>query len=650
MPLQSGNRMRILLISPGTFDDIDSRTIREIPYLFAKAFFAPHAVAAVAALTPKEHEVNIHDEYMHGPVDTLIKNNDFDIIGVNIVTNQLNRCLHIAALCKKHQPSAVVVAGGIGVEYLINNRQADIDVVFHGEAEETWPRFLEEYKNGTHKEVYKNISKPDMTKTPVPRWELIEKEITSYNAVSVQTTRGCPFDCSFCDVIYTYGRKLRSKTVDQVLEEIQKLADMQVPMIFIADDNFSGNKKYTKELLRRLVSFNNGLETPLGFLTQLDITIANDDELLELLADCNFFAVMIGVESVNEDSLKDMNKRQNIPVNIQNAVQKIQSYGIIVLAHMIIGADSDDSTVFEKTADFIHNANIVHHFCHPLTAPPGTKLWYKLKRDGRILSPTIDRINEKLDIISNIVPKKMTRIELFEGLADYWEDIYKPQKFMERALLFINGITRKPEVKTPGIANLWRLRKMLFRVITFFMFNAGKEHRKAFFTLLRTAGQKAAYLVPKVIYLYTCYLMDQKRALHDAEIAREHAEWEKANPDKLTIDSRSTPIPEMIRQEASPLFNTAYERVREKVSNRETLYKTVITAMKDYCDRFGESFEGFDEYQRENIINSCDRIVSQLPQSAMDNSVDLPQKPPAGFAREILDALDNAVRLGRLYA
>ncbi len=641
--------MKILLISPGTSDDIDTRTIREIPYLFAKAFFAPHAVAAIAALTPSEHEVTIHDEYMHGPVNEVIEKNEYDIVGINITTNQRTRCLLIAALCKKHLSSAVVAAGGIGVEYLINTRQADIDIVFHGEAEETWPRFLKEYTNGSHKEVYKNISKPDMTKTPPPRWELIEKDITSYNTVSVQTTRGCPFDCSFCDVIYTYGRKLRSKTVDQVLDEIKKLADMQVPVIFIADDNFSGNKKYTKELLRRLVNFNNALKTPLGFLTQLDITIANDEELLELLADSNFYAVMIGIESVNEDSLKDMNKRQNIPVDIQSAVQKIQSYGIIVLAHMIIGADSDESTVFKQTADFIHDANIVHHFCHPLTAPPGTKLWYQLKREGRILSPKIDRINEKLDIISNIVPKRMTRIELFEGLADYWEDIYEPRKFMMRAIDFINNITRKPEVKAPGISNLWRLRKMLFRVITFFMFNAGKEHRKAFFTLLRTAGQKANYLIPKVIYLYTCYLMDQKRALHDAKIAHEHARWEQEHADTLIIDSRSMPIPEKIRQAASPLFNVAYLRVREKVSKKEILYKTVISAMKDYSDRFGESFEAFDEFQKDNIKNSCDRIISQLAPTDTDNTDNLPQKPPAGFAREILDALDNAVRLGKLY-
>ncbi len=639
--------MKILLISPGSYDDIDSRIINEIPYLMAKAFFAPHAVAAVAALTPAEHEVDIHDEYIRGPVDIVLQNSTYDIVGISITTNQFGRCLHIARLCKEYMPSTAVIAGGIGVENLLYGQNSNFDIVFHGETEDTWPQFLKEYTNGIHKTVYKNTAKPDMTKAPAPRWDLIEKDIPLYNAVSVQTTRGCPFDCSFCDVIYTYGRKPRSKTIDQVLEEVQKLHAMKVPIIFIADDNFSGNKTYTKELLRKLTALNNSFSNPIGFLTQLDITIANDDELLELLADSNFYAVMIGIESVNEDSLKDMNKRQNLRVDIKTAVQKIQSYGIIVLGHMIVGADSDDNTAFEKISTFINDANIVHHFCHPLTAPPGTKLWYSLKRQGRILSPESDNIHDKLDIITNIVPKQMTRVALFEGLADYWESIYQPLLFMERAVKFIMGVTRKPKVKAPGILTLWRLRKILFKTMTFFMFRVPKEHRKAFFTILRTAARKANYLIPRAIYLYTCYLMDYKRAHHDAEIAREHAQWERENPDKLKIDSQVIPVPDVIREHASQIFNAAYHRVREKVAKKETLYKTVIEAMVDYSDRFGSSFKTFDTVQEEHINSSCDRIINQNP-SASDSSVEMPQDPPAGFAREIMDVLDNTVRLRKM--
>lgn len=241
--------MKILLISPGSYDDINSQITRAIPYLFAKAIFSPHAIASVAALTPSEHEVEIHDEYIRGPVEEILPDKSYDIIGISITSNQGKHCQEIAAHCKRLVPNAIVVVGGIGVENLIHQNQEFIDIVFSGECEDTWPQFLEDFKKGKYQRIYKNISKPDMTRIPPPAWELIREDIPLYNAVSVQTTRGCPFDCSFCDVIYTYGRKPRSKTIEQVLQEIRKLYEMNVQMIFVADDNFVGNKKYAKELL-----------------------------------------------------------------------------------------------------------------------------------------------------------------------------------------------------------------------------------------------------------------------------------------------------------------------------------------------------------------------------------------------------------------
>jgi len=636
--------MKILLISPGSPDDIDSQITQGIPYLFSKTLFAPHAIAAVAALTPAEHQVVLHDEYTHGPVEAAIRLEKFDIIGVSVTSNQQKRSLQIADFIKKHFPLTLVIFGGIGVEHFIHKEMSDVDVIFHGEAEETWPKFLEDLKTGTYPRIYKNISKPDMTKTPAPRWELLAGDLSSYTAILLQTTRGCPFDCSFCDVIYTFGRKLRSKTIEQVLEEVRRLSVLKVKMIFIADDNFAGDKKYTKELLKQLIPLNNSFKTPVEFITQIDITIANDEELLKLLADCNFQAVMIGIESVNEQSLKDYNKQQNLRIPIREAVQKIQSYGIVVLAHMIIGADSDDTHVFEKTADFIAEANIVHHLCHPLAAPPGTKMWYELKRAGRIILTDQEEIADKLDIISNIIPKQMTRVELFEGLADYWESIYDPVKFTQRALTFIKGIQYKPMIKEPGITDLWTLRRMLWRVFTFFMFDAGKEHRKAFFTILRATQKKGMYLLPKIIYIYTCYLVDYNRSMYDAKIARSHAHWERENGHTLVIDDHPIPVAEKIREHAAPILNAAYGHIREKVAHKETLYTAVVSAMVDFNDRFGKTFDTFDVLQEEHIRATCDRVINQLPPNGHETPFDMPLSPPAGFTREILDALDNAVR------
>ncbi|MDD4603191.1 MAG: radical SAM protein [Bacteroidales bacterium] len=636
--------MKILLVSPGTARDIDGRITREIPYLFANTLFAPHAVAAVAALTPEEHQVEIHDEYSRGPADPILQKNTYDIIGISITSNQLKRSLYLAQFAKKHQPESLVVVGGIGVENLVAKNPDNIDVVFHGEAEETWPRFLEDIKTGKYLPVYKNVAKPDMTKTPAPRWELLRDDLPGYTAALVQTTRGCPFDCSFCDVIYTYGRKPRSKTIPQVLEEVKRLSTLKTKMIFIADDNFAGDKKYTKALLKELIPLNNSFRTPIEFLTQIDITIATDEELLTLLADCNFQAVMIGIESVSEASLKDLNKQQNLRVSISEAVKKIQSYGIIVLAHMIIGADSDDQEVFSRTAGFIAEANIVHHLCHPLAAPYGTKMWYDMKRKGRIIFTDMEEISDKLDIVTNIIPKQLSRVELFEGLADYWEDIYLPEKFKQRALAFIRDITYKPKIKDPGLHDLWRLRKMLFRVITFYLFDIGKEHRKAFFTIISKAARKGMYLLPKIIYIYTCYLVDYQRSLHDAKLAREYAQWERENPEKIRIDDTPIPVAEKIREEAASIFNTAWYHIRPRTSNKEHLLNTVISAMVDYNDRVGTSFETYDHFQEELVKNLCERALNQIPETGIACLGTLPSDPPAGFTREILDALDNAVR------
>ncbi|MCX6281816.1 MAG: radical SAM protein [Bacteroidetes bacterium] len=640
--------MKILLISPGTAEDIDGKITREIPYLFAKTLFAPHAVAAVAALTPPEYLVEIHDEYARGPADHMLQKNGHDIIGISITSNQLKRSLQLARVAKKSNPSAIVVVGGIGVEHLVSKNPEDIDVVFHGEAEETWPVFLEDLKKGKWLPVYKHHSKPDMTRTPAPRWELMKEDLSSYTAALVQTTRGCPFDCSFCDVIYTYGRKPRSKTIPQVLEEVRKLSALNTSMIFIADDNFAGDKKYAKALLRELIILNNSFTIPIGFLTQIDITIAADEELLTLLADCNFQAVMIGIESVNEASLRDLNKQQNLRISVSEAVRKIQSYGIVVLAHMIIGADSDDITVFKKTADFIAQANIVHHLCHPLAAPYGTKMWYDLKRNGRIIQTENEEIKDKLDIVTNIIPKQMSRVELFEGLANYWEDIYDLEKFRQRALSFIRDINYNPKIKSGGLTALRLQRKMLWRVFTFFMFDAGKEHRKAFFSVLFAAGKKGMYLLPKIIYIYSCYLVDSKRSMHDAGVAQRHAAWERDNADKILIDTAEIPVSEKIREEASQLFTAAYLRIRERFYKKENLYSAVTLAMVDFSDRFGKTFEKFDQFQEEHLRNCCDRIIATLDSAGTDDSPDLPLTPPPGFVREILDALDNAVRYRKM--
>ncbi|NVO01645.1 MAG: radical SAM protein [Bacteroidetes bacterium] len=640
--------MRILLISPGSPGEIDNKIIREIPYLLSKAFIAPHAVATIAALTPREHEVEIHDEYVRGPINQLLIGKEYDIIGISFTSNQLLRSLEIAKACKKYCPNSTIVAGGIGVEMLIHKNKENIDVVFHGEAEETWPRFLEDFKKGEFQLVYKNITKPDMKKAPPPRWELIKDDIHLYNSVSVQTTRGCPFDCSFCDVIYTYGRKPRSKTIDQVLDEINRLNDLKVHMVFIADDNFAGDKKYVKELLQRLIVLNNSFKVPISFYTQLDITIANDDELLKLLADANFTVLMIGIESINPDSLKDMNKKQNINISIPDSIKKIQSYGMVVLAHMIIGADSDTKETFKQNAAFIQENNIIFHICHPLAAPPGTKMWYDYKRQGRLVKIENPDANDKVDILSNIIPKQITRIELFEGMADYWDEIYQPEKFAERAIGFLKGITYKPKVKYSKIYLFWHMRKIMGKVMSFYFFKAERMHRKNILRIMQPFKKNIGHMMQKIIFIYTFYIIDYKRSAYDALEARKMADWERNHPQMIKVDSCIVPISENIRKNATELIEKTFDLVREKTSNQEIINKVVLNTILDFSDRFGETFEHLDAFHKEQLKESFESVFNQIDEKIIFSSEFL-EKQPSGFTREIMDALDNTVRYRNVY-
>ncbi len=618
--------------------------MRDLPFMESSAFFAPHAVVAVAALTPKEHEVEIFDEAMSGPVEEHLNDNSYDIIGLTLITNQLTRVLQIIKFCKDRNFPSLYIAGGVAVQILIDIPDHGFDVIFFGEAEDTWPQFLNDYRKNKHKKTYKNLSKPDMTLTPVPRWDLIKNNIRKYGAVSVQTTRGCPHDCSFCDVIYTNGRKPRNKTIKQVLEEVELLYSFKARIILIADDNFTGNKKYAKELLRELIKLNNSFKFPIFFMTQLDITIVKDDELLELLADANFTNLMIGIESINKESLKEYNKLQNLNLDIANSVNKIQSYGMAVLAHMIIGTDSDDKNTFQSNLDFIKDTNIVQHFCHPLMAPPGTKLWYDLKRKGRLVKVN-ELIGDKLDIVSNIVPKQMTRAELFTGLSKYWNDVYNPKIFSKRAISFLKGIKRWPKVKSGGIKEVWRIKKMLYLFMKYFLFSASKDLRRAFFRTFCFAFWTNQNMIPKVFSIFICYMMDYKRSQYASKISLDQANYEIKNPDKIILENTSTPIAENILKNSNEIFNLAYKCVIQKSKSKELVYKVIVNAMVDYNDRFGKNFTLLDKHQENNIFESCERVYNTINNTNNNKTVKLKETPPAGFSREILDAIDNIIRI-----
>lgn len=649
--------MKILLVSPSSEDDFLSRSIQEVSFLGAEAFFAPHSIAAVAAMTPPGHEVALHDEELHGSViprlDPRWSGERLDVVGISLKATQIGRALAIARAYRRAGATGALVVGGIGATYVIDRLAGLVDTVFIGEAEETWPAYLDDLARGRARALYQRASKPDMARVPAPRWDLISGDIPRYMAAAVQTTRGCHFDCAFCDVIYTFGRTPRVKPARQVLDEVRALERLGARMVYFADDNFCTDPRATKALLRELKALNDGFEEPLGFMTQVDITVARDEELLELLADCNFMELQIGIESNEPRSLSDLNKQANAGVDLVDAVQRIQAYGVLVMAHLIIGAESDDASAFQRTLDFIDAAGVVHHFCHPLAAPPGTRLWYQLKREGRVVAPVEASIRSgemvnNVDVLTNIVPRQMTRPELLEGVARVWEQGHRLDGHHRRARRFIEGVRRVPRVKRPGPAALWRFRRLGSEFAARFLLGVSEEHRRVVLDLVARAGRRDPSLAQRAIFAHANFMMERTRALAAARLAREQAAWERANPHRISTLPTSTPLPEQVRRLARQILEPAYLHVRRRIDDREALYRAVLEAMVDYTDRFGETFEHVDALELDRIRTSCDRVLSGLEarRQAASTAAQLPaDRVPRGFVREILDGLDRALRV-----
>jgi len=334
---------RILLVSPR----FDSEYIRSaggsVDPRRRRNLMVPLHMATVAALTPDDVEVDIYDESILDEIDVETKfASRYDLIGVTGYIAHLPRARQIASICR--QWGVPVVIGGPGVTGSPDTCRGLFDVLLLGEAELTWPRFIREWQRGTHMKEYRQVDRPDLASSPPPRWHSVAPYMDRYLMGGVQTTRGCPYDCEFCDVIHLFGRKPRHKPIDCVIAEVAALERLGVRLIFMCDDDFIGDKKYTKELLRELIPVNNSFDQPLVFTTQLTITLAKDDELMALMADCNFSQVLVGVETPRAASLRETNKLQNLRGDLVTDVKKIQSYGISVRASWWSASTTTTST------------------------------------------------------------------------------------------------------------------------------------------------------------------------------------------------------------------------------------------------------------------------------------------------------------------
>jgi radical SAM superfamily enzyme YgiQ (UPF0313 family) len=398
-----------------------------LPLLRKRASMPVAGLALLAALTPSEHSVTIVDENIEPlDFDRLAR---ADIVGVTGMNVQRSRMRQILAELKKR--GAFIVVGGPWIT-VKEDYFSDMDpVIFVGEAEETWPRFLQEWEKGSWDRRYEQTDNTDMSRVPVPRYDLLKMH--HYLFGSVQFSRGCPFQCEFCDIIVTFGRRPRLKNFAQVREELSALRARRMRIVFIVDDNLIGNKKAIKPLLRDLVSWQKENGFPFLFVTEASLDLAEDEEMMRLMLEANILSVFVGIESPNEESLKETKKYQNLHKgsDLIGRVSRIQNAGLEVWCGMILGFDHDDRTIFDWQRRFIHDSHIVHAMVGMLSAIPKTPLYDRLASEGRL------DYEDEPEFGTNVIPVRMSREELRDGYVQIMKDIYHPDAYFERLDGFI---------------------------------------------------------------------------------------------------------------------------------------------------------------------------------------------------------------------
>ncbi len=414
--------MKILLINPKFPPSYWGQEYSE-PITGYDYVFPPLGLATIAALSAPHH-VEIMDENVETVDFEYAK--QFDIVGLTGYMVQSTREFEICDTLRKN--GGFVVIGGPNAYLIEEDAREHCDVLIKGEAELIWPQFLKDFESGSWEKKYTEDEKIDMTHSPIPRYDLFKTD--RYVAGIIQTTRGCPFTCDFCDIIVMYGRKVREKPVEQVIEEVDRYFKLGKISIFFGDDNFIGNKRYAKKLLKELIIYNNSRGNIMSFYTQVTVNLALDDELLNLMYKCRFQKVFIGIESPRKSSLAEANKGQNVRSNLLEDIKKIQSYNIFVMAGMIVGFDNDDSDIFQEQVDFLQAAGISYAMVGTLQAIPHTPLYKRLLGENRLL----DQGGGDNCSATNIIPKLMTIEQMMEGYGWLTEQLYTLEQFKTRML------------------------------------------------------------------------------------------------------------------------------------------------------------------------------------------------------------------------
>jgi radical SAM superfamily enzyme YgiQ (UPF0313 family) len=429
--------MNVLLIYP-EFPDTFWSFKHALKFIRKKAVLPPLGLLTLGAMFPEEWSKRLVDINVRSLTEKDLAWADYAFISAMVVQRESAR--HIIARCKA--AGLKVVAGGplFTSEY---EEFEDVDHFVLNEAELTLPPLLSDLKMGCARHVYKTSEFCDIRKTPVPMWDLLD--LKRYASMSIQFSRGCPFNCEFCNVTALFGHRPRIKTAEQIVAELDGLYNLGWHgQIFFVDDNFIGNKRYLKtQLLPALIEWRKD-KKGVPFYTEASVNLADDDVLIEMMVAAGFDAVFIGIETMDEQSLAECNKMQNKNRDLVGDVKHLQQAGLQVQGGFIVGFDSDTPSIFQRQIDFIQKSGIVTAMVGLLQAPPGTRLYERLKKEGRLLGQLS---GDNVDGTTNIIPN-MGLNALREGYDSIMRHIYSDKYYYQRVRTFLQEY-KAPEIRLP---------------------------------------------------------------------------------------------------------------------------------------------------------------------------------------------------------
>jgi len=567
----------------------------------------PLPASTLHALTPDHFEMDTWDENLDGPIgpDSKLPREHYDIVAISVMFSFVHGRIEPLTTLFRGRGS-FVVAGGPGISATPHKSKGLVDSVFINEAELTWPRFLADWERGEAKSEYVQVEKPDLGAVPPPRWDSVAPRIPEYHFGTVQTTRGCPFDCEFCDVIYLFGRAQRHKPIPVVLEEVSALQRLGSRHVFFTDDEFIGNPKYAKSLLRELIPLNNSFPRPLDYFTQLTMNLSKDPELLELVADANFYSVFVGLESFSNDSLLETHKLQNIRKDLVADLHRILSYGIPIVGSLIVGFDHDGPETFAQMIDGVRRACIPVASVTPLRAFAGTKLWMRMRQENRLARLQTDSLPRGL--VLEIMPTNMTRAELLQGWRETMLKFFDWTFIAERLRGWVSLVERAPRVAEPPLtqdAAIRNLRALRQRI------GMNDADQRSLEETLEHTFAVAPFMANRVFSAILANDYQRRsRSLFTDEQFREVLAAEREG--KIVYDSTPLPIPAPFTSAYRELFPDVYSRLYRNLPDRSLLPEAASEVFVDFLVRWGDGFTGASERHHQFLRELCDRTAAKL--------------------------------------